>query len=79
MGPHYEVCVAKAGWTGEMEPHTDRTLLDHPRFILKRNDNSATRCIPSIVAFAKSTKPVTFLLTPEIFSVRGFWTPANRP
>jgi hypothetical protein len=40
--------VAKAGWTGEMAPYQSciMLLLDHPRFILKLNDNSDTKCSP---------------------------------
>jgi ankyrin repeat protein len=68
-------CVAKAGWTGEMEPHKSciMLLLDHPRFILKRNDNSETRCSPVYCCVCQEHKSEDVLLPLlEIFLARGF-------
>lgn len=68
-------CVAKASWTGEMEPHRSciMLLLDHPRFILKLNDNSDKRCSPVFCCVCQEHKsPDVLLPILKIFLERGF-------
>ncbi len=41
-------CLVNSGWTGQMEPYKSCILflLNHPRFILKLNDNSDKKSSP---------------------------------
>jgi tetratricopeptide (TPR) repeat protein len=68
-------CVGPAGWAGEMEPYKSRImlLLDHPRFILKLNDNSDKKISPvyTCVCQENASKDVLLPLL-EIFLARGF-------
>jgi tetratricopeptide (TPR) repeat protein len=70
------VCsVAKAGWRGEMEPYKSciMLLLDHPRFILKLNDNSDKKCSPVYCCVCQQHASEDVLLPLlEIFLARGF-------
>jgi tetratricopeptide (TPR) repeat protein len=67
--------VAKAGWTGEIEPYKSciMLLLDHPRFILKLNDDGDTQCSPVYCCVCQEHRSSDVLLPLlEIFLARGF-------
>jgi tetratricopeptide (TPR) repeat protein len=68
-------CLINAGWTGEMEPYKSciMFLLNHPRFVLKLNDNSATKSSPIFCCVCQEHKSEDVLLPLlELFLARGF-------
>jgi tetratricopeptide (TPR) repeat protein len=68
-------CLINSGWSGEMEPYKTciMFLLDHPRFVLKLNDNSATKSSPIFCCVCQEHKSEDVLLPLlEIFLARGF-------
>jgi hypothetical protein len=71
------ICVAMAGSKGEMDPYKSciMLLLDHPRFILKLNENSDNDKMSSPASWCvcQPLKSEEFLLPLlEIFLARGF-------